>query len=680
MSRFSQVYCVVVLFFFLLSGCAGTGAGLYRNSQSNSGETLSFKLDNINRIKNSIYEVVVKKPDDKRVLYERPLPLDQLPYAVRTDNYYSIGSAFAVSKTRFITAAHVLNLHTRSQLGEILLRDTHGSVYHIETIHKFSTKRDFAEFSVREKRANDSFLVLSEQKTINTKIYAIGNALGEGIIIRDGLYTSETPEEIDGEWKWLRFSAAVSPGNSGGPLLNDNGEVIGIVVKKTFHENLNFALPSDEIINHQENVADLDMRLGYYLCNMTTKERGKLKKRISLPKSFNELKKIIVTSVEQEHKNLLNRLLETNRDKIFPNGPGSENILYTHNPVPFPGLIGEKKDRTWDIFYPEKYSTANIGFNGTMVTGVFGNLMFSYVDKPDDIPAHNFLSDTKLFMDTLLKGISMGRKVANERIKIVSLGSAVDSGVHIDSFGRKWTLNRWYVPYSDSVISVMTLPLPVGCASVIASTSTGMMESHLDDMKVLSDFIVVPYSGKLREWQEYLSETDLLPSAFRSIDLSIEPESMISYSSERLAFKFDSKLLPLSDDAELELFMSFFNDNNSMVLDVTSIKVKSAGYDTNQFTISRNMKPLKQMREEHHKRWVNIVNKRFPYNESSFTEESTTVITTVVDPDHINIKDAPFAYTLTHLKDGGNDNGSMTSTLNRLKQRIKVIETGSDAG
>jgi S1-C subfamily serine protease len=41
-----------------------------------------------------------------------------------------------------------------------------------------------------------------------------------------------TPEARYGNWKWLRFSAAASPGNSGGPLLDSKGNVIGIVLRR----------------------------------------------------------------------------------------------------------------------------------------------------------------------------------------------------------------------------------------------------------------------------------------------------------------------------------------------------------------------------------------------------------------------------------------------------------------
>ena len=47
-------------------------------------------------------------------------------------------------------------------------------------------------------------------------------------------------------YRTLQFSAAISKGSSGGPLLNANGEVVGVVAGlKTGEQNLNLAIPID---------------------------------------------------------------------------------------------------------------------------------------------------------------------------------------------------------------------------------------------------------------------------------------------------------------------------------------------------------------------------------------------------------------------------------------------------
>ena len=50
-----------------------------------------------------------------------------------------------------------------------------------------------------------------------------------------------------GGQSWLQHTAAVNPGNSGGPLLNEMGEVVGINTLKAFLEGVSFAIPSDKI-------------------------------------------------------------------------------------------------------------------------------------------------------------------------------------------------------------------------------------------------------------------------------------------------------------------------------------------------------------------------------------------------------------------------------------------------
>ncbi len=58
-------------------------------------------------IREATFEIIIKKPEKDSLSYERPLPLDLLPYSIRTDKYYSIGTAFAISEKHLLSAAHV---------------------------------------------------------------------------------------------------------------------------------------------------------------------------------------------------------------------------------------------------------------------------------------------------------------------------------------------------------------------------------------------------------------------------------------------------------------------------------------------------------------------------------------------------------------------------------------------
>ena len=47
------------------------------------------------RVQAATFEVVAAKPVDDNLVYEKPLPLDLLPFQERNDKYYSVGTAFA---------------------------------------------------------------------------------------------------------------------------------------------------------------------------------------------------------------------------------------------------------------------------------------------------------------------------------------------------------------------------------------------------------------------------------------------------------------------------------------------------------------------------------------------------------------------------------------------------------
>src|SRR3546814_7383335 len=105
----------------------------------------------------------------------------------------------------------------------------------IDKIVKFSMQQDFVVFTLAQ-QPGAVVLELDTDAAAGQIVYSVGNAYGTGVVLRDGLYTSDTPEQQDGRWNWLRFSAAASPGNSGGPLLDQDGKVIGVVMAKSPNE------------------------------------------------------------------------------------------------------------------------------------------------------------------------------------------------------------------------------------------------------------------------------------------------------------------------------------------------------------------------------------------------------------------------------------------------------------
>jgi len=94
--------------------------------------TLAAVTPEIQRVtRGATFEVVLKKPTPDPVSYEKPLPLELLPFVERTDLYRSVGTAFAVEKNTYVTAAHVLMAAIGSQYGAPALRASDGTVHPI---------------------------------------------------------------------------------------------------------------------------------------------------------------------------------------------------------------------------------------------------------------------------------------------------------------------------------------------------------------------------------------------------------------------------------------------------------------------------------------------------------------------------------------------------------------------
>src|SRR3546814_648062 len=130
---------------------------------------------------------------------------DLLPFQQRNDKYYSIGTAFSIGGGRYVTAAHVLMTGANSLWGPPALRDNGGKVYAIDKIVKFSMQQDFVVFTLAQ-QPGAGVLELDTDAAAGQIVYSVGNAYGTGVVLRDGLYTSDTPEQQDGRWNWLRFS------------------------------------------------------------------------------------------------------------------------------------------------------------------------------------------------------------------------------------------------------------------------------------------------------------------------------------------------------------------------------------------------------------------------------------------------------------------------------------------
>jgi hypothetical protein len=142
----------------------------------------------------------------------------------------------------------VTNHHVLKSASSVLIKSNDGSQFTRIKILDFDETLDLVLFKIEAKKMSALKLSYSGTYKIGDKVYACGNSLG----IFENSFTDGVISGIrhnDSGKRFLQISAPISPGNSGGPVVNNNGEVIGVAVASAIEgQNLNFAVPVNYVI------------------------------------------------------------------------------------------------------------------------------------------------------------------------------------------------------------------------------------------------------------------------------------------------------------------------------------------------------------------------------------------------------------------------------------------------
>jgi S1-C subfamily serine protease len=164
---------------------------------------------------------------------------------VRTD--VSQGSGFLITEDGyFVTNAHVLLGGTK-----VFVITSEKDVIEAELIG-YST-----DFDIALLKMDGDFEKLgiadSNNIQVGEKVIAIGNPLGLQFSVSEGIVSATHREGPNQVPAYVQTDAALNPGNSGGPLINKKGEVVGINnFKVSGSESLGFALES----NYLKDIVD----------------------------------------------------------------------------------------------------------------------------------------------------------------------------------------------------------------------------------------------------------------------------------------------------------------------------------------------------------------------------------------------------------------------------------------
>lgn len=183
----------------------------------------------------------------------------------------SAGSGFIISEEGYI----VSNYHVVEGASQVSIY-THDEKVHPAKVVGYDKANDVAVLKVEATDLQAAKVGSSDDLIVGDQVVAIGHPLGNETATLTVGYVSAKDQSVstDGTLiNMLQTDAAINSGNSGGPLFNMNGEVIGITTAKysgttssgASIESIGFAIPIDDVVKKMQDLIDFGYVTGAYL-------------------------------------------------------------------------------------------------------------------------------------------------------------------------------------------------------------------------------------------------------------------------------------------------------------------------------------------------------------------------------------------------------------------------------
>ena len=354
--KWGQLLLVILISFF--SGVLGTFTTLQLSQKQNSGTTTTttvsktaVKNENsttqaVDKVKNAVVSVITYSANSQNSLFGSA----ETDTDTNTEQVSSEGSGVIYKKegnfAYLVTNTHVINGAKKVDIrladgtkvpGEIVGSDTYSDIAVVKiAADKVTTVAEFGD---------------SDQLTVGETAIAIGSPLGseyantvtQGIV--SSLNRNVSLKSEDGQaisTKAIQTDTAINPGNSGGPLINIQGQVIGITSSKiatnggTSVEGLGFAIPSNDAINIinqlEKNGKVTRPALGIQMVNLSNLSSSDLQ-RLNVPSSVTA--GVVVRSVQTSmpangHLQKYDVITKVD-DKAISSTTELQSALYSHS-------------------------------------------------------------------------------------------------------------------------------------------------------------------------------------------------------------------------------------------------------------------------------------------------------------------------------------------------------------
>jgi len=585
-------------------------ASSFLSCQSFPNFSRPLNAELIKLVNDAVFEVVLEKPVDDPIVYEKEIDWKLVPFAVRNDKYYSIGTAFAISKTELITAFHVIEL-LEDNYDKYFVRDSKGNIYEVDMITGGSKEKDYLIFTVKEKTF-DKVFQFEKKFNIGDPVFSIGNALGEGIIIRDGLVLGTIPEEYDGLWNQLKTSASASPGNSGGPLVTPDGKVIALITSGK--DNIVYSTPVDVILNDNRSVLLYKKRLNYSHPLLKNKLYNFFEMQTSLPDSHINISKLFREAYIKHYEDSMSVLFNE-----APEYLGEQNSEYMLNSFYQLGDLEisyvDSGDDKWKYF-DQLYNSYNLDDDGKLYYGKYSYVDLYRLKKPKSVTLEKIYTDPKYLMDIILKNKRTERDIwYYNKYRILSYGEPVSTGFYRDSLGRTWITANWEIGYNFNILIMYILPMPEGAIIMTSKQDKGSFHEYNWDLQKLCEHIFPIYQASFDEWNNFFTFTQYVPDFLKDIRfIWNSKEQVFSFNCGNISINADKQVFDWDNKSELRLYPSWYKQDNKFEFGVLKIKLCGDQRGKEYVNIYRNIKPDPKLDTSYIESWNDTILEKFPYN------------------------------------------------------------------
>jgi len=256
--------------------------GIFKNKIDDSTELMKAIAEEFENVYERINTLTIEKDKKLKSKLNAPVAREKQkfnaeeifektkPNIVTIESENGSGSGVFVSDNGIIAT----NRHVVGKEKKVIIRLSDSNEIDGKVIRSFNPP-DLAFIKVNMSKHTKAYCRLNHQSKEGQIVFAMGSPLALHNSITDGIVSSVG--RLLGKQKYIQHNAAINEGNSGGPLLNEQGEVVGLnTLSRKEAQGIYFAIHA-KIVNEKLNsITNLDDNIVYCnICGYSSKADSK---------------------------------------------------------------------------------------------------------------------------------------------------------------------------------------------------------------------------------------------------------------------------------------------------------------------------------------------------------------------------------------------------------------------